>query len=178
MNDSEIPKIKILILGLSNSGKTSIVLSLQKTTNLLSYVSLKPTKRIERSEFEGEFEDEKTRFYIWDFGGQEIYRKEYLTRFKDYLIGTDKIIYVIDIQDSARYDTSLEYLAQILSVLKEENLNIDLSIFLHKFDTNFKIEELILNSLLEKIEATIPKHMEYSIFKSSIFTVFQKGLLR
>ncbi|MBD3339194.1 MAG: hypothetical protein GF353_08790 [Candidatus Lokiarchaeota archaeon] len=178
MNTSEIPKIKILILGLSNSGKTSIVLSLQKTTNLLSYVSLKPTKRIERSEFEGEFEDKKTKFYIWDFGGQEIYRKEYLNRFKDYLIGTDKIIYVIDIQDSKRYDTALKYLDQILSVLKEEDLNADLSIFFHKFDANFTIEESILNSLLDKIETKIPKHIEFNIFKSSIFTVFQKGLLR
>ena len=34
---------KILIMGLDNSGKTSILISLSKDSNILSYCSIKPT---------------------------------------------------------------------------------------------------------------------------------------
>ena len=45
---------KILIMGLDNSGKTSILLSLRKDTNLLSYCALKPTLGIDIKKFDTE----------------------------------------------------------------------------------------------------------------------------
>ncbi|MHA1130339.1 MAG: ADP-ribosylation factor-like protein [Candidatus Helarchaeota archaeon] len=63
--DSDKTSTKIVIMGLDNSGKTSIVLSLSKDTNLLSYFSLKPTQGINISTLE----ENGLRFVIWDFGG-------------------------------------------------------------------------------------------------------------
>ena len=53
-------------------------------------------------------------YNIWDFGGQEGYRKEYLDNFEKYLTGANKIIYVIDVQDSTRYDLALEYMENVI----------------------------------------------------------------
>ncbi len=166
-------KEKILFLGLNNSGKTSIVISLQKTTNLLSYTSLKPTKGIERTQFE----DKKTEFNIWDFGGQEKYRREHLERLPDYIAGTDKIIYVIDIQDEKRYVLAVEYLGKIIKILQSEKYMVKLSIFLHKFDTNYEIDEDTLIGLVNIIEEKIPNNYNHDISKTTIFTVFKKDSL-
>ena len=46
-NTTHLEQEKILVLGLDNSGKTSIVLALKGNENLLSYYSLKPTKGIQ-----------------------------------------------------------------------------------------------------------------------------------
>ena len=71
------PREKILVLGVENSGKTSIVLSLKGTENLLSYYSLKPTKGIEINKMK----EEGKNFFVWDFGGQKKFRKQYLKDF-------------------------------------------------------------------------------------------------
>ena len=43
---------KVLIMGLDNSGKTSILIALKKNTNLMSYMMIKPTRGIETTDFE------------------------------------------------------------------------------------------------------------------------------
>ncbi len=161
---------KILFLGLQNSGKTSIILSLQKKANLLTYFSLKPTKGIKISEFE----DSNMNFIVWDFGGQAEYRDEYLTKFHEYIDKTNKIFYVIDVQDKLLYDTSLKYLKRILAILQKERLDHEFSIFLHKFDPDFEPNETQISNLIEQIKSIVPKNFEISLFKTTIFTVFRK----
>ena len=77
-------KKKILILGLANSGKTSIALSMKNVTDLISFTSLQPTRGIEISEFE----KENIEFLIWDFGGQEKYREQYKENLNKYISKT------------------------------------------------------------------------------------------
>ena len=166
-------KVKILILGLSNSGKTSLVLTLQKNVNLLSFYSLKPTKGVDRVEFE----DHDTKFHIWDYGGQEQYRADHLKNFPDHLIGTNKVIYTIDIQDKKKYELSLDFLNEILKILQEQKFNVNISVFLHKFDPDFEMKEKELSDLLEKIQFLIPKSFTFQVFKTTIYTVFRKFLL-
>lgn len=165
-----IEKVKILIFGLTNSGKTSIVYSLQKKINLLNFINLKPTRGINKIEFE----EGNTKFYIWDFGGQESYRKEYIERMDRYFNESKKFIYVIDIQEQNLYDSSLEFLEDIILILKNKELSMNISIFLHKYDPDLEIEEEIPINLVKKIEALIPKEFKYKIFKTSIYTVFRK----
>lgn len=165
-----LEKVKILILGLKSSGKTSIVLSLQKKINLLNFINLKPTRGINKIEFE----EGNTKFYIWDFGGQESYRKEYIERMDRYFNESKKFIYVIDIQEQNLYDSSLEFLEDIILILKNKELSMNISIFLHKYDPDLEIEEEIPINLVKKIEALIPKEFKYKIFKTSIYTVFRK----
>ena len=163
-------KIKILILGLKSSGKTSIVISLQKNINLLNFINLKPTRGINKIEFE----EGNSKFYIWDFGGQESYRKEYIERMDRYFNETKKFIYVIDIQEPELYDSSLGFLEDIILILKNKELFTNISIFLHKYDPDLEIEEEIPINLVKKIEALIPTEFKYKIFKTSIYTVFRK----
>ncbi len=167
-------QIKILLLGLSNSGKTSIVLTLQKETNLLTYASLKATKGIKRDEFE----DDGTIYHIWDFGGQEQYRKVYLEKFDTYLTGTQKVIFVIDVQEKEKFKLALNYYREIVKRLEDMDAQIQLSVFLHKCDPNFEIEDKELLDLSENFSENIPKKFNFSIFKTSIFTVFYKVSLQ
>ena len=123
---------KVLLIGLDNSGKSSIVLSLRNNTNLLSFLSLKPTPGLKVENLESSTYD----INIWDFGGQEQYRVDYLKRFHKYTEGIDRVIFVIDVQNIERYDLGLKYLENIVGLLIKDRVLVDLKIFLHKYDPN------------------------------------------
>ncbi len=177
MSEHKKNMTKILILGLDNSGKTSILLSIQQKTNLLTYYSLKPTTGINIVNLE----KEGTTYNIWEFGGQEQYREEYLKNLKKYMQEAKKFIYVIDVQDINRYDLALQYFKNIFTVLKSEP-EIQISVFLHKYDPDLEKQEeysfkKISNRLIKKISDIIPPDFNYYIFKTTIYTVFEKSLL-
>ncbi len=168
---------KVLIFGLDNSGKTSITLSFKKDTNILSYFTLKPTRRVKIEKCE----TEDSSITIWDFGGQAEYRSQYLEDLNKYLGNVDKIIYVIDIQDINRYDLALEYLKKILEKVKATSDARELSVFLHKYDPQLKdqeffkdIDEKINNELIPNIRELVPSEFNYEIVKTCIFTTFKK----
>ena len=172
---------KILIMGLDNSGKTSILISLSEDSNILSYCSIKPTIGCDIKTVE----TEESLMSIWDFGGQEKFREEYLINFKNYLEGATKIIFVIDVQDIQRYEIALEYLENIIKLLKEEGSLLELSIFLHKYDPNLsikeefeKIDEIVESKLINGLKDIIPPEFDYKLFKTSIYTVFDKYLIQ
>jgi len=173
-NNSKITK-KIVIMGLDNSGKSSIVLCLKGVKNLTSFSAIKPTRGFEINKFNTMGSD----FNIWDFGGQEKFREDYVQNFKDHIKGTSKLIYVLDIQDQDRYDLSLQYLAKIIALLQENKLNPDFSLFLHKYDPgmeliNREINEELIQALIKQIEEIIPQNFAHQIYKTTIYTVFQK----
>lgn len=179
MTDTKENNIKkVLIMGLDNSGKTSIVLCLKGVKNLLSFYSLNPTKGI----MINKFETLGSEFNIWDFGGQEQYRDEYLKNFEDHVIGSNKIIFVIDVQDIDRYEIALSFLKDIVESIKNGQIQINFTIFLHKYDPDLKlikkeIDENLIQDLVSKIRDTFPYDFPFSIHKTSIYTVFQKSSL-
>ncbi len=179
MNENEKIMKKIVIVGLDNSGKTSIILSLQKNTNILSYYSLKPTSGLDIVKIE----DEVAKFSIWELGGQEKYRRNYLRDIGKYTSGADKIIFVIDVQDIPRYQIALQYLEEIVMQLKQDKNYPEISVFLHKFDPGLEeiknfTSDTISSRLLNRINNIIPSEFDYKIFKTTIYTVFQKTLLQ
>ncbi len=170
---------KILIMGLDNSGKTSILLSLRENANLLSYISLKPTKGLVVEEFDSD----EQKLVCWDLGGQAQYRKGYLKDFSKYAKQTTKILYVIDVQDKKRYGVALEYLQDLINFLQKDEQFIEISVFLHKYDPNlikkeeFKdIYQIVNSELVDKIKTIIPDNFNYSFFKTTIYTIFEKSL--
>ena len=164
---------KIVLMGLDNVGKTSIVKCLMGVKNLSAFSAIKPTRGFETSTFNILDSD----FNIWDFGGQEQFREDYFKNFKNHIKGTSKLIYVVDVQDRERYDLSLKYLAKITALLKENKLNPDFSLFLHKFDPDMEvIKEEIIQPLIKQIESIIPHNFPHQIYKTSIYTVFQKSI--
>ena len=169
---------KVLIMGLDNSGKTSIVLCLKGVKNLLSFYSLNPTKGI----MINKFESLGSEFNIWDFGGQEQYRGDYLKNFEDHLIGSNKIIFVIDVQDVDRYEIALSFLKDIVESIKNGQIQIEFTIFLHKYDPDLKLikkelDDNLIQDLVSKIRDTFPYDFPFSIHTTSIYTVFQKSSL-
>ena len=163
-------KKKILILGLANSGKTSIAYTMKSITDLNSYTSLMPTRGIEISEFsEGD-----TEFLIWDFGGQEKYRKRYKENLNKYVSETNEIIYVIDIQDENVYFISVVFLRELLTVLKTAGYSFEVAIYFHKFDANFTPDKEKLRELVNLIDEEMPEGFSYKIYHTKIHALFDK----
>jgi len=165
---------KVLIMGLDNSGKTSIVLCLRGVKDLSSFSSLNPTRGLKTNKFQALGSE----YNIWDFGGQEQFREGYLNDFQNHIIETNKFIYVLDVQDKERYDISLDFLDKIVILLRKHKVNIDFSIFLHKYDPDLEFtkefSDKVVPDLIRNIKELIPNDFTYQIYKTSIYTVFQK----
>jgi small GTP-binding protein len=143
--------IKIVLSGLDNAGKTSLLTALNKKYNFQKdIISLTPTIRVEYQATEFL----KNRVVFWDMGGQEKYRKLYQKKQDLYFSDTDLLVYVIDIQDPERIETSLAYLGMILKYFKKHKMDVPLIISFHKFDPEFIRNE----QMVEQIEA-LRKHI-------------------
>jgi len=167
-------------MGLDNNGKSSILLSLRDGTNLLSYLSLKPTRGVNIDRFKLN----QSEMIIWEFGGQDQYRQQYLENFDRYFDEVDNIIYVMEIQDLDRQELSLKYFKDIIDLLNKNNVNVDITIYFHKYDPNLTVQEKFKNidvvttpALVKKIQELIPSGYNYKIFKTSIYTIFEKSLI-
>ncbi|MHA1131191.1 MAG: ADP-ribosylation factor-like protein [Candidatus Helarchaeota archaeon] len=167
---------KIMLMGLENSGKTTILLNLKKGTNIMSLYSMIPTHGLHVVNFR----EEDTNFYIWDFGGQKKYRHDYVEKLDEYTLEVDEIFFVIDIQDTERYPTALEYLKEIAVGLKKlKKPHIQLSIFLHKYSPDLRNDkrfspENIKKNLLIKIQEILSPDIEWRVFKTRVYTALEK----
>ncbi|MFX0074311.1 MAG: ADP-ribosylation factor-like protein, partial [Candidatus Hermodarchaeota archaeon] len=89
---------KLLMIGLDNGGKTSILAVLQDKFSIIK--SLLPTRGVKR---------EKLDFFgypilSWDLGGQVQYREKlYFNRPELFFTEADLVLYVIDTQDNDRF---------------------------------------------------------------------------
>lgn len=176
-HQEEVITEKIVIMGLHKSGKTSIMRSLMGVRNLLDYYDLAPTRGIERAEFT----HQHYKYFIWECGGQERYREDHLVNLDQISRETDKLIYVIDVQDVANYTVSLQYLEEVIQQLAEVGRleDMDVAIYLHKYDPGLELEPGFTDAeieaaLLSKIDAILPA-FRYALFRTTIYTVFQKS---
>ena len=178
LNDIEPSEdsIKILLIGLDNGGKTSILKCLKGIKGLSAFNSPNPTRGLDVVQFEAL----DSKYVIWDLGGQEAYHDEYFNDIENILRGTKKIIYVFDIQDAKRYDLAINYLKKMMNTIKNLN-DIDFSIFLHKYDPdlefNQELNEIIIDGLIKKIQGAIPTNLIYSLHKTSIYATFEKSTI-
>ena len=107
-------KIKIILAGLDDSGKTSFLLAVDRKFSKL--MGLKPT----RSASVQSIQALGASLILWDLGGQSSLREKYLAKSDIYLYESDLILYFIDIKNQKRFDESLEYLNNIHNVLKKD----------------------------------------------------------
>ncbi len=170
MTMTELKDLKILISGLDNAGKTSILRAFDKRYNFQKeIVELKPTIRIEyhHIKFLGR------NIHFWDMGGQEKYRIAYLGKQDIYFNDASLIIYIIDIQDSSRYDLSLEYLDMILSYFEENQMNVPLIVAFHKLDPDLRNNEDIIK-MVQKLTENIFKieKLKMLFLQTSIYDIY------
>lgn len=122
---------KILILGIQNAGKTTILYRL----SIGQHIKTSPTigSNCEEIAFNN------LKFQAWDLGGQESIRGVWDV----YYLNTDGIIYVIDSNDSDNFDESK---AQFYKVLENDSLkNVPVLVFANKQDlsTARKLDEIM-----------------------------------
>ncbi len=138
--------IKIVLAGLDNAGKSSLLLSVNRKFSHLP--SLAPTKGSSRTRF-----DYFGRKIIgFDLGGQKIYRDDYLTRPEIFFAETDLIFYVVDIQDPARFAESQDYFTKIIGAMSKLNELPKIVIILHKYDPDLHNNDVVQKDL-EKLKS-------------------------
>jgi small GTP-binding protein len=162
--------IKVIISGLDNAGKTSILTALNKKYDFQKdIISLTPTIRVEYQATEFL----KNRIVFWDMGGQEKYRKMYQDKQELYFADTDLLVYIVDIQDTQRIETSLTYLDVILQYFKKHKMNVPLIISFHKFDPEFSADEGMIKEVESLREFLLRKYPSFKILfqQTSIYDV-------
>jgi len=162
--------IKVVVAGLDNAGKTSILTALNKKYDFQKdVVSLTPTIRVEYQATEFL----KNRIVFWDMGGQEKYRKLYQDKQDLYFSGTDLLVYIIDIQDKERIETSLMYLDVILQNFKKHKMDVPLIISFHKFDPELSGNEGLIEEIESLREHLLKKYPSFKILfqQTSIYDI-------
>jgi small GTP-binding protein len=162
--------IKIIVSGLDNAGKTSILTALDKKYDFAKdIVQLKPTIRIEYHKMNFL----ASKLIIWDMGGQDQYREIYINFQEVYFDSTDLLIYVIDIQDPERFKNSLEYLDAILTFFMESKMDVPLIITFHKYDPDLRDNKEVLDNIKDLREKIMKKYPNFKILfqQSSIYDI-------
>ena len=162
--------VKVIVAGLDNAGKTSILTALDKKYDFeKDIVQLRPTIRVEYHKMNFL----RTRTIFWDCGGQDQYRQIYINYQDVYFDATDLLIYVIDIQDPERFENSLEYLNAILTFFSESEMNVPLIITFHKYDPDLRGNEEILTNIDKLREIILNKYSNFKILfqQSSIYDI-------
>ncbi|MHA2101338.1 MAG: ADP-ribosylation factor-like protein [Candidatus Kariarchaeaceae archaeon] len=171
---------KIIIAGLDSVGKTSIYRKMIEGADIKEIENLPPTRGIERRSqiIMGH------QVVFWDLGGQESYRSQYFENPKTFA-NTALLIYVLDVQDKERFDQSLDYLLQILMVVKHVASPPRIFVLMHKFDPD-KIDDLKENFLeaskifreVKKIPTLDVTRFPTSIYSDNLDFAFKKILQR
>mmetsp|Transcript_182 Transcript_182/g.592 ORF Transcript_182/g.592 Transcript_182/m.592 type:complete len:181 (-) Transcript_182:97-639(-) len=141
---------RILVLGLDNAGKTTILYRLQ----VGEVVSTIPTIgfNVETVTFEN------IKLQVWDLGGQTSIRPYW----RCYYPNTQAIIYVVDSSDVERIGTSKQ---EFHAILEEEELkNAVILIYANKQDLPGALDEAAVS---EGLGLSSIKNRQWAIFKSS-----------
>lgn len=162
---------KILLIGLDFAGKTSILNILTQKYSLLE--NIKPTTRIERKIITilG------IKIAIWDLGGQEKYRTEYLSDIRTFA-ETNSIFFVVDIGHPERFELALQYFLSILIMIESLGIQPKIVLCLHKIDPTL-INEVKTQELTKKATTLFLNNArghQISVFNTSIFDM--KSIVR
>jgi hypothetical protein len=163
---------KVICVGLDNAGKTAILTGLGGKLGIDQLGKLKPTKKIERRRISTSSLD----LHIWDFGGQRDYRRDYLAKPEVYFVGSDLLLYVLDMQDPERYNESFNYLVEILDVTKLLGERPYILAFMHKSDPDIMNDpdyQLNAEYVADKLNFHLSKYnYVYDIYVTSIYNFF------
>jgi GTPase SAR1 family protein len=158
--------IKISLVGLSGCGKTSLysVAFAEKSpedTKRLSPTILYETRR---HPFLG------LQVGIFDFGGQEQYRREYMEK-PEVFRGTDVLIPIVDLHDPEKFEEAKEYFEGLLDLYRKNNEKPKIYLFLHKWDTTEYQKELLDTNVKKArdIFLDIFKDYDFSHMLTSIY---------
>lgn len=161
-------KLKILMAGLDDSGKTSFLLSVDRKYSKL--IGLKPTTGASIKSIEAL----GATIFIWDLGGQLVFRKKYINKAEIYLYEADLLFYFIDIRNPNRFEESFEYLQNLKEVLRRFNQSTPIIYILSKGDPDIVNSGEIKTNIqtVKKRLAEISSEQYLEFYTTSIFQIF------
>ena len=158
--------MKISLVGLGGCGKTSLYSVAFAEKNPEETKSLSPTILYEtrRHPFLG------LQVGIFDFGGQEQYRKEYMDK-PEIFKGTDILIPIVDLHDPDKFEEAKEYFVGLLDIYRQHNEKPKIFVFLHKYDTQDYQKELLDTNVKRAKEMFVDifKDYEFDQMLTSIY---------
>jgi len=143
-------EVRVLILGLDNAGKTTILYKLQ----MGEVVTTVPTIgfNVETVQYRN------LRFQVWDLGGQTSIRPYW----RCYYQNTNAVIYVVDSSDAERMGISKQ---ELVGMLEEDELKeAALMVFANKQDLP---NALPSDAIADKLGLGALKNRQWAIFKTS-----------
>lgn len=171
-------KMKIILAGLDDSGKTSFIHIFCRQFSKIMPIS--PTKgaKVESIQALG------GTIFLWDLGGQTKFRNKYLSKSQIYIYESDLIFYFIDIKNDNRFKESLNYFKQIYEILTHElEQNTPIVFIFSKGDPDIVKSKAIqknIGYLQKQLEEIFGKKVEYyitSIFQiESVLRAFSAGI--
>ncbi|KAH3901429.1 probable ADP-ribosylation factor 3 [Saccharomycodes ludwigii] len=139
-------EMKILMLGLDNAGKTSILYKL-KLNKVKTHEAPTVGFNVETVSYK------KVKFNMWDVGGQERLRPLW----RHYYPATNALIFVIDSSDRSRLNEAKEELYNIIG--EKEMQNVTLLVLANKQDLKTAMKPQELSKYLE-LDKNIKKNRQ------------------
>ncbi|MFX1407242.1 MAG: ADP-ribosylation factor-like protein [Promethearchaeota archaeon] len=163
--------MKISLVGLGGCGKTSLYSVAFAEKSAEDTKSLSPTILYEtrRHPFLG------LQVGIFDFGGQEQYRKEYMEK-PDVFRGTDILIPIVDLHDPKTFEQAKEYFIGLLDIYRKNNEKPKIFLFLHKYDTEDYQKELLDTNVKKAKEIFLDIFKDYD-FDFMLTSIYQQDEL-
>ncbi len=166
---------KVLMFGLGNCGKSSILKAIRGESPLLEPFPTKNSAVVEIPE---------QQTVIFELGGTGSYPKMHLKHLDLYLPDTDEIIFVVDVQQPERHEEAVLYFTGIIDGLKISAIKPKISIYLHKYDQNMPksidlttLERELNEKVIKPIKAVVSKDFELEFYKTSIRCTFERKRL-
>lgn len=161
---------KIAVMGMQNAGKTSLINLLIGTSTSEQFKDTEPTVSVEQKQVNiGDYQ-----LAVWDFGGQESFRNEYLQNPDEYFISTGMILFVLDIQDENLYADAIDYLNAILTIMNKMGQQLHVIVDFHKFDPDIAedVDVLVKVQWLEQKFKAILMNFNFSFefIKTSLYS--------
>jgi len=159
------------LVGLSGCGKTSVysVAFASKTpedTKRLSPTILYETRR---HPFLG------LQVGIFDFGGQDQFRTEYMAK-PEIFRGTDILIPVVDLHEPHTFEDAKRYFIDLLDLYRKNNEKPKIFLFLHKYDTESYPKELLDTNVKNAKEIFLDLFKDYD-FDFMLTSIYEQDKL-
>ena len=166
--------MKISLIGLSGCGKTSIYATTFAFKKPEETKDFAPTVMYEvrNHPYLG------LNVSIFDFGGQEQYREDYLEK-KEVFKETDILVPIVDLHDKGSFDAAADYFQKIVNAFQTLEQRPRVVIFYHKYDAkDFEKELLEVNyQEAKKMIGEIFKDCQMTEYKTSIYDQEQLSMI-